>query len=249
MSLDKTSPGEGKGGVGIEWKLPAPLAPGWWRGVVEFGPREGDDKGWVNYHLGFVAVSGRKPLVDLMASFKLAEKAPEKPAQRFEFWVYCSEPTPAVRLQPVYDELWKYKRTWPVARVTLEKSAAAPSLSPADAVTLDLPVRPDGSVPLPGALPAGNWSLHAPMTKEGSVTCVGDDGRAVKAPFTFNRWHQPSAIQLYAGSPVRRVTFETAAMFKDVLVGAQQPPARRSAGGGGRVGEDGRRVEDRDGQT
>src|SRR5206468_1158045 len=86
VTLQKDSPSASEE-PGIEWKPASPLAAGWWHGSVDFGPREGDDKGWVNYRLGFVPVTGGKPLVNLMANFHGYDKPPFK----FEFWIYFAE--------------------------------------------------------------------------------------------------------------------------------------------------------------
>lgn len=214
VTLEKTSPSANAKDPAITWKLASPLAAGWWHGTIDFGPREGDDRGWVNTHLGFVADSGRKPLVNLMANYP----ARDKPPFRFSFWIYIAEPAPTVHLEGVYDQLWKYKRSWPLTQVTLERSDTAPPLQASDPVTLELPVKPDGSVPLPATLPPGNWSLHAAMTKEGTMICRGEDGRDITAPFSFDRWNRPASIYFYADSPVKQLSFKTGAMFKSIVL-------------------------------
>jgi hypothetical protein len=213
VALDSSLNVPGKSDVAIEWKLEQPLAAGWWHGEIDFGPREGDDRGWVNYHLGVVLLSSQRPMVNLMSNFHPAERAP----YRFTFWMYCATPASGVRIQGVYDDLWKYKRSWPITRVTLEhQEQAAPG--PDESMTLDLPVGGDGSVPLPQALPAGVWSLRAAMTKEGNVTCAGADGKEVRAPFSFDRWRRPAQICFYMASPLKGMTFKTAALFKGVVI-------------------------------
>ncbi len=213
VALDKSLGEGGKNDVAMEWKPAEPLAAGWWRGSVEFGPKEGDDRGWVNYHLGFMLDSGLKPQVNLMSNFHPADKGP----YRFDFWIYISAPAGKVRLQPVYDELWRYKRTWPITKVTLEHvDSAAPALD--EPVTLDLPVQADGTVALPPGLPGGVWSLRAAMSKDGSVTIIGEDGKEVHAPFSFDRWRRPANICFYMASPLRKMAFKTPALFKNVVI-------------------------------
>lgn len=214
VALDKTCEAGGKKPV-MEWKLDQPLAPGWWHGVLEFGPREGDDRGWVNYHLGIVAAGGSDPMVDVMANLHLPEKS--QGPLRFEFWIYTTFPSPALRLVPVYDDLWRYKRTWPVTAVTLE-SVQSPALKPENPVTLDLPIADNGVAGVPSVLPSGNWSLRAPMTKEGSAQIFLDNGKSIKAPFSFDRWKRPTTIWFYAEKPAYKVSFQTGAPFRTTVL-------------------------------
>ena len=81
--------------VAIAWKLAQPMEKGWWHGVLEFGPREGEDRGWVNDHLGVVLTTKEKPMVNVMTNFHPAEKGP----YRFGFWTYISTPAEGVRIQ------------------------------------------------------------------------------------------------------------------------------------------------------
>lgn len=214
IALDKTCEAEGKKPV-IEWKLDQSLQPGWWRGTLEFGPREGDDRGWVNYHLGVVAAGGREPMVDVMANFKFQEKG--SPPYRFEFWIYISEASPALRLVPVYDDLWRYKRTWPVTHISLE-SVTKPKLTEQDAVTADVVINNEGLAGLPEVLPAGNWSLRGAMTKAGAATIHLENGKTITAPFSFDRWRRPMTIWFYAEKAVWKTTFKSSAMIRAAVL-------------------------------
>ena len=62
--------------VAIAWKLAQPMEKGWWHGVLEFGPREGEDRGWVNYQVGVVLLSKQKPMSNVMANFHGWSKPP-----------------------------------------------------------------------------------------------------------------------------------------------------------------------------
>lgn len=213
VSLDPAQNVAGSHDVAIAWKLSKPLAAGWWHGVLEFGPREGDDRGWVNYHLGVVLTTQEKPMVNVMTNFHPAEKGP----YRFGFWTYISTPAQGVRIEGVYDNLWKYKRSWPITRLTLEPhNEAAPA--PDEPVTLDLPISASGAVSLPGVMRAGVWSLHGAMTKEGAMTAIGENGKAVRAPFSFDRWKRPAQICFYMGVPWEKMKFETPAMFRSFVM-------------------------------
>ncbi|HYE17444.1 MAG TPA: polysaccharide deacetylase family protein [Tepidisphaeraceae bacterium] len=213
VALDKSLDGK-KGDVAIEWKPAQPLAPGWYRGLLEFGPREGDDRGWVNYHLGVTLASAQKPMINVMSNFAYA---PGNGPATFEFFVCTSSPAPAVRLHGVYDDLWRHKRSWPVTRLTLTPlPTAAPTAD--QPVTLDLPVKPDGTVDLPPNLPPGVWSLRAATTKDGDVTCTGQDGKPVRCPLAFDQWKRPQQICFYMASPPKSLVFKTPAMVKGVVL-------------------------------
>ncbi|HSU69342.1 MAG TPA: hypothetical protein VLJ39_20825, partial [Tepidisphaeraceae bacterium] len=202
-------------GAAIEWKTPSPLAAGWWHGTLALCPRQGEEKSWVNTHVGIVLATPESPMVNMMVNGVFDDKS--RDAQQFGFWIYTSAPAGGVRIESVYDQLYRYKRTWPVVRLTLEQAEPA-SLGVGDAVTLDLPVKSDGSVAVPGALPPGIWSLHAGMTREGTFNCVSEDGRSVVAPFTFDRWKRPGDVHFFLDSRPRTMAFKTAAPFKTAVL-------------------------------
>jgi len=97
-------------------------------------------------------VSAQKPSVSVKRDFVF--KGKDVP-QQFEFWIYTSSPSESFRIQPQGD-LWKWQSTWPVTQITLEHKEP-PTLTDADAVTLELPVQPDGNIPLPKPMPTGSW--------------------------------------------------------------------------------------------
>src|SRR4051812_23889511 len=81
-TLDATCSAQGERGVGIEWK--APLPAGWWHGTLHLAPREGEDKGWVNTHVGIALMSPQKTMVNMMTNFRLQDRNMNE--QTFSFW-------------------------------------------------------------------------------------------------------------------------------------------------------------------
>lgn len=198
--------------VCIEWKLPAALPAGWWRLVAESNLTGTQ---YSNRGLGLGFISPQKPSVNIEANMAVTAGAP----QRFECWIYSSSPVEGVRLQPSSD-LWRFNRTWPVTRITLEQVTPA-RLTPEDAVTVDLTVSPDGSVPLPLTLPAGNYSLSLPAKKPGATRVLGADNRGIEVPFAFDRWKRPQTAYFYMGSPLKQITLQrdkTDAAFQSFLL-------------------------------
>jgi len=183
----------------IEWKLAEPLPAGWWHGVVE-SSLSGTE--YSNRGIGIVFASPQKPSVNVGTNITLNEGAP----QRFEFWIYSSTPVPGVLIQPAGD-LWRYNRTWPVTRITLNQAQPA-GLTAQDAVTLDLPVEPDGSVALPLPLPTGNYSLSLPAKKPGSSVILGGNSHSIEIPFPFDRWKRPLTSYFYMDSPLRQISLK-----------------------------------------
>lgn len=224
VTLDATCDTKRPAGVGIDWKLPAPLQAGWWHGTLAFSAREGDDKGWVNMNLAVALDTPQKPAVSVMSNFVFPEKSFEP--RQFEFWMYTSTPAAGVRVQPVYNQLWRYKRSWPILSLTLEQRDP-PVLTADDPITLDLPVEKDGRVAIPPGLPPGIWSARGAMTKGGKIVVVGTDERRIEGPFTFDRWRRPSSIHLYATTPLKSIAFETPALFKATVLehSIARPPA------------------------
>ena len=198
----------------FEWKLPAPLPPGWRRGVVHFGPREGDDKGYVNLCLGIVNPTPQKPSVSVMTNFARYNDKDKGP-QQFEFWLYSFLPMESIRIEHIYSQLWRYKRTWPVTQVTLE-DVQAPVLTADDVVTLELPVEPDGAVALPAPLFAGMWSIRFNAKTEGAVVGLGADGRAVAMPFKagWNGREYTGGVSFHMQSPLQKITVKAAPPVK-----------------------------------
>lgn len=184
----------------IEWKLAGPLPAGWWHGVVE-SPLSGTE--YSNRGISIALGSPQKPSVNVGTNITLKEGEP----QRFEFWIYSSAPSGSVIIQPAGD-LWRYNRTWPVTRITLNRAEPA-SLSAQDAVTMDLPVEADGTVPLPLPLPTGNYSLSLPAKKPGSSILTGENSRRIEVPFPFDRWKRPLTSYFYMDSPLRQISLKS----------------------------------------
>src|SRR3954451_5886371 len=68
VTLDSTCPEPKPDGAHLEWQPASPLAPGWWHATLHLAPREGDDKGWVNTHIGILLTSAQKPMVNMMTN-------------------------------------------------------------------------------------------------------------------------------------------------------------------------------------
>ncbi|MEI8197556.1 MAG: polysaccharide deacetylase family protein, partial [Phycisphaerae bacterium] len=211
--LDKTCVPDNPGWVAvskaaIEWKLPAVLPKGWWHLVVEGNPQY---RPWPNRGLGIELLTPQKPSVNVEANYVGGDKDP----QRFECWIYSSSDLQGVRIQPASD-LWRWMGTWAVRQITLEQRVPA-ALTNMDAVTLDLPVSVNGSVPLAQAMPAGNWSMRATTTKEGQSLFEGTDHRIVQVPFSgLNVYKQPQnqTCNFYMSSPFQKVTVKSDGLFK-----------------------------------
>ncbi|OGV58809.1 MAG: hypothetical protein A2X45_00930 [Lentisphaerae bacterium GWF2_50_93] len=196
----------------IEWKVPAPLPAGWYHGIVEFCTKEGEEKSWYNSHMGVsIVTAGQTISANIMENFQSKKEEP----QQFEFWIYSPFPISSIRITPVYDDLWKYKRLYPVAQVSLEP-VQQPSLDASKVATVGLEVKPDGSASLPCPLPPGLWMLKAPLTKECTVTFEGEDGKSFQTPYPFDQWKRPGAIYSFMGSPIKKLAFKTAAVSKTV---------------------------------
>ena len=196
----------------IEWKLPVPIPAGWWHIVAE-SPLTGTQ--YSNRGVGIGLISAQKPSVNVEANIVLRDGAP----QRFECWIYSSAPAEGIRIQPASD-LWRYNRTWPVRQITLEQVTPA-RLTAQDAVTLDLAVAPDGSVPLPLTLPTGNYSLSLPAKKPGTAVIQGEDKRSIELPFPFDRWKRPQTSYFYMGLPLSQIALKrdkTDASLKTILL-------------------------------
>ncbi len=194
----------------IEWKVQDPLASGWYRGIVEFCTKEGEEKSWFNNHMGVsVVTTGQTISANIMENFQSRKEEP----QIFEFWIYSPFPISSVRVTPVYDDLWKYKRLYPVAQVSLEQ-VSQPSLDASKVATVGLELKPDGTANLPCPLPPGLWMLKAPLTKDCTVTFEGEDGKRFQAPYPFDQWKRPGCIYSYMSSPMKKLSFKTASMSK-----------------------------------
>lgn len=200
VMLDKscTANFKSSGEACIEWKLAAPLPAGWWRGTAYSGFRAG----YANRDFAFMLVSADKPSVTVAPNFVNYEK--DKP-QIFEFWIHSSTPAESVRIQPSSD-LWKWNHTWPITKIVLEHREPS-ELTGSDAVTLDLPVRPDGSVHLPQKLPVGNWSLGGKIKAESMASFLDDEGKSVQVPMTVDRYKRPLTSYAFMDAPVRGITF------------------------------------------
>ncbi|MFA6286186.1 MAG: polysaccharide deacetylase family protein [Opitutaceae bacterium] len=206
----------------IEWKLPAPIPAGWWHIVAE-SPLTGTQ--YANRGIGIGFDTLQKPSVNVEANIVLAAGSP----QRFECWIYSSTPIDGVLILPSSD-LWRYNRTWPVRQITLEQITPA-RLTAQDAVTLDLPVAPDGTVALPLPLPTGNYSLSLPAKKPGATLIQGEDKRSIELTFPFDRWKRPLTSFFYMGSPLRQIALQrdkTDSGLKTILLkhsaARSQPP-------------------------
>ena len=64
----------------------------------------------------------------------------------------------------------------------------------------------------------GVWSLHGAMTKEGAMTAIGEDGKVVRAPFSFDRWKRPAQLCFYMAVPWEKMKFLTPAMFRSFVI-------------------------------
>ncbi|OGV39972.1 MAG: hypothetical protein A2X48_20915 [Lentisphaerae bacterium GWF2_49_21] len=199
-----------KGDTFIEWKLQEPLPAGWYHGIVEFCTKEGEEKSWFNNHLGVSLVTAQQTIsVNIMENFQSRKDEP----QLFEFWIYSPFPTTVARITPVYDDLWKYKRTYPVAQLSLEQ-VSQPSLDASKVASIGLEMKPDGTANLPCSLPPGLWMLKSPLTKDCTVTYEGEDGKSFQANYPFDQWKRPGSVYFFMGSLLKKLTFKTPAMSK-----------------------------------
>lgn len=196
----------------IEWKLPAALPAGWFKLTVE-STLSGTQ--YANRNLEIGLVSPQRPSVNIESNITLKAGTP----QRFECWIYSSEPSEGVALRAASD-LWRYNSTWPVTRVTVEQARPS-ALTPQDAVALNLAVRADGSVDLPLPLPAGNYAVSLGAKKPGATVVTGEDQRVIELPFAFDRWQRPRTSYFHAGSRVQQLRLsrdKTDAAFKTITL-------------------------------
>ena len=213
VTLDKSCEKnfENKKRANIEWLLEKPLPAGWWHGVVE----SNFTQAYANRDISIEMVGGQNPSVRVSPNYIWVQKGEE---QRFEFYVYTSEPSTAVRIDPMSD-LWRWNRTWPVSKIILNQ-VHPNELDPSMPVTLDLPVSSDGSVPLPFPLPTGNWFLSGYMTKPGEAEVEGTEGLPILLSYNLDRWKKRRVYSssFHLRSPLERVQILTKDLFSSVIL-------------------------------
>lgn len=213
VTLDKSCEANFKktGDACIEWKPATPLPAGWWHGTVESNFRGS----YANRDFGIQFMAGRNPSVIVAPNY--AGWGKQQPVG-FEFWLHSAAPAAAIRIQPTGD-LWRWNNTWPVSRIVLEQKTPA-ALTPADAVTLELPVRPDGTVSLPPGLPAGNWSMTGESAKGGTAAIGDSQGRTIAVAYGPDRYKRvgPRTAYFYSDIPLQSVAIQPAALFGAVLL-------------------------------
>lgn len=199
----------------IEWKPAEPLPAGWWHGVIQsdYPPER-----WANWELSVSLGSKQNPSV-------LLRKNAANP-QQFEFWIYTSGPAENVRLTP-QGISWRFNATWPVAQITLEHREPA-SLSEADGVTLELPVQPDGSIPLPRRLPPGNWMVTVPTKSELTVAVQDERGGKIEAAVLADRWKRllPQSAYFFLDAPLDTLALSPAAGIGGAVLRHRMPDAK-----------------------
>lgn len=210
-TLDKSCAPNFKGGKNacIDWKIAAPLPPGWWHGVVE----SREPKGYANRDIAIMLLSKEKAFVKVAANFNVKGDSP----QRFEFWIYTSSPSDGVRMQPDSD-LWNWNRTWAISKITLEQVQPS-KLEETDAVTLELPVV-DGAIVLPEGTPGGNWMISGILKRAGKATFEGADGKTGTMPFTMDLYKKnvTRGANFYMGSPLKKITLDAPDLFPSVML-------------------------------
>jgi peptidoglycan/xylan/chitin deacetylase (PgdA/CDA1 family) len=199
----------------VEWKLAAPLPPGWWHGLGESNFRLSDPRSYINKGISISLVGGQKPSVGA----NIVTKGPFNGPQSFEFWIYTSKPTESVRLRPTGD-LWLYHNTWPVSRLTLTLAPKPPILTSTDVIALDVLVQPDGSVQLPAVLPMGKWSVGGSIKKEGTASVEEEDGKTIRLTYTLDRYKHGGmrSSRFFLNKPLTKVTVQTKDLFTSVLM-------------------------------
>lgn len=196
--------------AGIDWNLAGPVPAGWWRGTVEGPPQYG------TRDFGIQFMTPQKGSVIVGPNYTGWGKTEAVP---FEFWLYTAEPASCIRIQPV-STIWRYNATWPVTRIVLEHTPPA-GLTAADAVTLELSVRPDGSVPLPlSGLPPGNWSVTG-KTAAGGTVIIGDAAKRNLhlgyAPGRYKRRGLKTAY-FFSDVPIEKIGVPTPGLFSAILL-------------------------------
>ena len=203
ITLDKTIKYEWPANF-FQWKLPVAIPPGWCHGVVQFGVKDGDDRGYINNCLGIRSLTPNSPMVNVMNNFGTLKD------RRFEFWLYSERPMEGIRIENIYNLLYyQLKHTWPITQVVLE-SVKPSSLTKEDVLCLELPVKADGTTSLPAKLFSGIWQLGVPVGAKGTVACLGEDGRAVKMPV--------GGANFYMESPLREIIFKASPPVKVVTL-------------------------------
>ncbi|MCX7048541.1 MAG: polysaccharide deacetylase family protein [Candidatus Sumerlaeota bacterium] len=215
----------------FEWKLPTALPPGWRHGVVQFGIRDGDDKGYVNTCLGIKSLAPNSPTVSVMSNFvQYIDK--NKGPQKFEFWLYSIQPMDGIRIMHIYSQLWRWKRTWPITQVTLEPLEPS-SVTPEDVLSLELSVQADGTASLPARMFPGIWQLGAAAKTTGTAVCLGEDGRGVTMPIGGANFYMESPLQkivFKANPPIKTFTLQNQAVKADKASIDKAPSANAPAG-------------------
>lgn len=195
----------------IEWTPEAPLPAGWWHGVVESNYKES----YANRDISIKMVGGLNPDVRVAPNYIWVTKGEE---QRFEFYIYTNNPSTAVCIDPK-GELWRWNKTWPVSKIILTQVHPT-ELDASVAVTLELPVEKDGSVPLPFPLPTGNWSVGGYMSKAGKAEVEGSEGLPIKLSYKLDRWNRSGVYSssFHLRSPLERVQILTKDLFSSVIL-------------------------------
>ncbi|MDF3130759.1 polysaccharide deacetylase family protein [Kiritimatiellaeota bacterium B1221] len=195
----------------IEWVPGRPLPAGWWHGVIE----SNFTGGYVNRDISIQLTGGLKPSVYVASNYLHVAKGEP---QRFEFWIHSAAPSESVRIVPRGD-LWRWNRTWPISRITLEQVTPA-SLPASAAITLELPVSTDGAVALPFSLPTGNWTLGGYMGKAGEAVVQGEEGLPIPLSLELDRWKKKRVYStpFHIRSPLKDVQIVTKNLFSSVLL-------------------------------
>jgi len=185
---------------GYAWKLPRPLAPGWWEAAVEFVARP-------KHSQRFQFILGTR----LQGSLDVSELHLGGPKTGFHFRFWNASPVESLAVRPMGKLA---EDIVAIGRVTL--SSADGSEGETEPLVVEMAVEAGGEVRLPAGLPGGNWQLIPhPAIPSGAPSTGGVEvGAAGGGRFTMP---QSSAMYFATAQGLQSLKWSPAALDGAVL--------------------------------